>query len=259
MKTVLLIINKNRGIFSTRKARIASGALKKLFCLKQRSCKFIIFSVTKIRVAKENPTSRVFATFCGQKVVTRTLNLIHTSFPSLQLPKNNPDCYRDAQFNHPFTFLTNLYKPMKIIILQNFTCTIYSARLHKWCTFPAQFVHIFALFFTKSQANILYSNTLTNQKFFFTCTNGATINHISNDYQSYSTCTISTFTCTIYAVTIHNTLIFKKLKYVQMMHPIKTLKILIKNTHAPNLNFSVRNICCFLVNSLCSIFVIQVN
>jgi hypothetical protein len=64
--------NKNRGIFSTRKARIASGALKKLFCLKQRSCKFIIFSVTKIRVAKENPTSRVFATFCGQRVVQRT-------------------------------------------------------------------------------------------------------------------------------------------------------------------------------------------
>ena len=148
---------------------------------------------------------------------------------------------------------------MKIKTLQNFTCTIYSAQLHNLCTFPAQFVQIFTLFFIKFQTNILKSNTLTNEKLFFTCTNCATINPISTDYQSNSTCTILTSAYTIYADIIHNTLIFKKLKYVQMMHPIKTLKILMKNTPTPNLNFSVRNICCFLVNSLCSIFVIQVN
>ena len=81
------IINKNRGIFSTRKARIASGALKKLFCLKQRSCKFIIFSVTKIRVAKENPTSRVFATFCGQKVVKNQIQSPNTNTSTAKKPQ----------------------------------------------------------------------------------------------------------------------------------------------------------------------------
>jgi hypothetical protein len=111
---------------------------------------------------------------------------------------------------------------MKIKILKNSTCTIYAALLHNLSTFPAQFVQIFALFFQKFQTKSLTFNALCNEKLFFSCTNHATINPISSDNQPYSTCTISSFTCTIYAVTIHNTLIFKKLKYVQIMQSILT-------------------------------------
>ena len=102
-------------------------------------------------------------------------------------------------------------------ILKNLTCTIYAAQLHNLCTFPVQFVQIFALFFNKIQARILHFNNLTNVKFYFTCTNHSIINPISIDYQTYSTCTISSFNCIICATKSVNHLIFKKLKYVQIM------------------------------------------
>ena len=86
---------------------------------------------------------------------------------------------------------------MKIKTLQNYTCTIYAAQLHNLCTFPVQFVQIFALFFQKFHTKILSFNTLTTQKLFLTCTNRAAINPISSDNQSSITCTISSITCTI--------------------------------------------------------------
>jgi hypothetical protein len=88
---------------------------------------------------------------------------------------------------------------MKIKTLQNLNCTIYATHLHNLCTFPAQFVQIFALFFQKFQTKTFTINTLCNVKIFLTCTNRATFNPISTDNQSSSTCTISSITCTICA------------------------------------------------------------
>jgi hypothetical protein len=133
---------------------------------------------------------------------------------------NTPDSYRDEQFNHPFTFFTTPYKPMKIKILQNSTCTIYAAQLHNLCTFPVQFVQILALFCKKFQDKIMYFNMLTTQKLFFPCTNHAAINPISTDYQSYSTCTISSITCTNCTTKSHNHHIINKLNYAQIKHII---------------------------------------
>jgi hypothetical protein len=101
-----------------------------------------------------------------------------------------------AQFNHPNTFLTNPYKPMKIKTLQNLNCTIYAALMHNLYTFPVQFMQIFTLFFQKFQTKLFKINILYTEKLFFTCTNRATINSISSDNQPYSTCTISSITCT---------------------------------------------------------------
>jgi hypothetical protein len=123
-----------------------------------------------------------------------------------------------AQFNHPITFFTTPYKSMKINIIQNLNCTIYAAHLHNLCTFPVQFVQILALFCKKFQDKIMYFNMLTTQKLFFTCTNYATINPISIDYQSHSTCTISSVTRTIYATKSHNHHIINKLINVQITH-----------------------------------------
>jgi hypothetical protein len=85
---------------------------------------------------------------------------------------------------------------MKFRTLQNYTCTIYAAKLHNLVTFPVQFVQIFALFFQKFQPKSFTFNILYGEKLFLTCTNRAAINPISSDNQSFSTCTISAITCT---------------------------------------------------------------
>ena len=114
---------------------------------------------------------------------------------------------------------------MKINILKKNRCTIYAAHLHNLITFPAQFVQIFALFFMKIQTKAFTFNALSTRKLFFTCTNCTTITPIFSDNQPSSSCTISSITCTICTDKIHNSLIIIKLKYAQIIHLHKRLKI----------------------------------
>jgi hypothetical protein len=100
-------------------------------------------------------------------------NLRNLRFRTQNCMFNTPDFYRDAladfnaaQFNHPFTFFTNTYKPMIFITLQILTCTIYATNMHNLITFPAQFVQIFTLFFTIIQTKMLYFNNISNEKLF---------------------------------------------------------------------------------------------
>ena len=171
---------------------------------------------------------RVICLICDSEIITQYDSSCKSTNPK-NLDSENYTQYcmlhthtladsKPVQFNHPFTFLTTHYNQMNIITLQKFTCTIYAAHLYNLSTFPAQFVRILALFFQKFQTKILYLNTLTMQKLFFTCTNCATINPITTDYQTYSTCTISSITCTICTTKSHNHHIINKLKYEQMMH-----------------------------------------
>jgi hypothetical protein len=152
---------------------------------------------------------RVICLICDSEIITQYDSSCKSTNPK-NLDSENYTQYcmlhthtladsKPVQFIHPFTFLTTHYNQMKINVLQNFTCTIYAAHLHNLSTFPAQFVQIFVLFCKKIQDKILYINTLTIQKLFFTCTNCAAINPITADYQTYSTCTISSFTCIICA------------------------------------------------------------